>query len=57
MILVMLAGGAENVKVMSEQECCTSSKPVPMLISKVGQRYSPVQAAGHVFGSEKKSSG
>lgn len=43
------------MEVMSEEECCTVFKPLPMTTDRDGQHYSPLQAAGHVLGLEKKT--
>ena len=53
--MAMLAGGADTVEVTSEEECCTVFKPLPMLTGRDGQHFSPLQAAGHVLGLEKKT--
>lgn len=53
MATAMLTGGAETVEVISEEECRTVFKPLPMLTGRDGHHYSPVQAASHVLGLDK----
>ena len=55
MAVAMHAGGAEAVEVICEEEFRTGFKPLPILTGRDGQHYSPVQAAGHVVGLEKKT--